>query len=191
MYGLGLSRGRKHSLRIDVEEANELSTVSPLNSASSSTTLIDVEPFGPEYLYGRRRSSTSRKSFDGRKLSWSSALEPAPQQHIRRKWLLFLTAAFACVYYFRCRTARAPRPIRATSDCNPFAQRGLLHANATSVDGNFFRPHDPTCRPSLLTRELRKAQPAQSLAWLQDRTVVLIGDSVERRHVQDVRCAPC
>lgn len=203
MFGLGLQRGvSEQGLRINVREANR-SRETPLNSASSvlstASTLVEIEPFDADHVFISKKPAFLPPAFES---NWKLHASARKATLGRRKWaLLFLGSVV--LGYFLFQTSRKAKftPLRRTrwvmasdgnliteftySDCNPFEQRGVLHLNASSVEDNFWQPFQASCRPSLLMNELRSKKPPMSLSWLQDRTVVVIGDSVDRHHVQD------
>lgn len=77
----------------------------------------------------------------------------------------------------------------APTRCNPFHQRGYLHVNRTSIDDNYWAPYDRSCPPSRLFRLVRQdaispSSPDVQLPWLVNRTVALVGDSVDRAHIR-------
>ena len=65
--------------------------------------------------------------------------------------------------------------------CNPFAQPGILKYQRSSPSGNYWKPHDTSCTYTSLVDEVNtRAQfvgDPKTAAWVQDRTVVLMGDS--------------
>lgn len=75
-------------------------------------------------------------------------------------------------------------------ECNPFQRKGFLHYNSTDPGDNTWRPYSPDCPPSNLFQRLKqdlhsRAEPfdesdQDEFAWLRNRTVVLIGDSIDR-----------
>ncbi|PLW55157.1 hypothetical protein PCANC_05281 [Puccinia coronata f. sp. avenae] len=79
--------------------------------------------------------------------------------------------------------------------CNPFQQKGFVHYNRTDPGDNTWRPYRPDCPPSNLFEKLKQdlhspANPFDEsdhdeFAWLRNRTVVLIGDSIDRYHNVD------
>ncbi|KNZ52150.1 hypothetical protein VP01_3672g1 [Puccinia sorghi] len=80
-------------------------------------------------------------------------------------------------------------------ECNPFQRKGFLHYNSTDPGDNTWRPYSPDCPPSNLFQRLKqdlhsRAEPfdesdQDEFAWLRNRTVVLIGDSIDRYHNVD------
>ncbi|CAH7668780.1 hypothetical protein BY996DRAFT_4579330 [Phakopsora pachyrhizi] len=79
-------------------------------------------------------------------------------------------------------------------ECNPFHQKGLLHYNSTDPGDNTWRPYRKDCKPSNLFGQLReeliydsfhKDRADGKFEWLKGRTVVLIGDSIDRYHNLD------
>lgn len=83
------------------------------------------------------------------------------------------------------------RPSSAET-CNPFEQHGYLHYNQTDYGDNTWRPYQKDCPPSNLFSKLKEdllvnptLEKDGPFKWLQNRTVVLIGDSIERWHLFD------
>jgi len=64
--------------------------------------------------------------------------------------------------------------------CNPFAKPGVLSVNTLDRKGNFWQPFDPRCPKSTLMESLINKE---DLPWLENRTVVLLGSSVDRNHI--------
>lgn len=67
--------------------------------------------------------------------------------------------------------------------CNPFEQRGRLIVDEMEVSENRWVPFDLTCEPSTLVNDLRSGidnGTPVDLPFLHNKTVVLIGDSIER-----------
>ncbi|KAA1112052.1 hypothetical protein PGT21_021189 [Puccinia graminis f. sp. tritici] len=85
--------------------------------------------------------------------------------------------------------------LKKEEECNPFHEKGFLHYNASEPGDNTWRPYAPDCKPSNLfqklkqdlhsTRETFGASEKDEFAWLRNRTVVLIGDSIDRWHNVD------
>lgn len=73
-----------------------------------------------------------------------------------------------------------------TPSCDPFAQPGALFLNIENVSSTVWEPFDKTCKPSHLlplvemVMESDVIDPRAALPWLVNKTVVLIGDSIER-----------
>ncbi|KAG0149729.1 hypothetical protein CROQUDRAFT_59013 [Cronartium quercuum f. sp. fusiforme G11] len=93
------------------------------------------------------------------------------------------------------RTVSQPGPTMASSipeRCNPFNQRGYLHYNQTDYGDNTWRPYRKDCPPSNLFAQLKEDLLVNPnlvedgpFKWLENRTVVLIGDSIDRWHLFD------
>lgn len=73
------------------------------------------------------------------------------------------------------------------SDCNPFLELGYLHYNQTDDGENTWRPFRSDCPTSNLFKQLKdnlrinsSQPPDEALKWITNRTVVLIGDSIDR-----------
>ncbi|EGG08822.1 uncharacterized protein MELLADRAFT_84382 [Melampsora larici-populina 98AG31] len=84
------------------------------------------------------------------------------------------------------------QPSIVQEECNPFQQLGYLHYNQTDYGDNTWRPYQKECRPSNLFSKLKqdllvnsRAENDERFKWLQNRTLVLIGDSIERWHLFD------
>ena len=63
------------------------------------------------------------------------------------------------------------------SNCDPYLQPGVLITSKNDTDKNFWRSFNPECprAPHFLPDVLQR----KPLPWLQNKTVLLIGDSVE------------
>ncbi|KAG0152111.1 hypothetical protein CROQUDRAFT_85824 [Cronartium quercuum f. sp. fusiforme G11] len=77
---------------------------------------------------------------------------------------------------------------RKPSRCNPFEQLGYLHVNLTDPADNIWRPYNEECPASALfgtlLNTLHGSKPLNGdkddLSWMRNRTVAMIGDSVDR-----------
>jgi hypothetical protein len=69
-----------------------------------------------------------------------------------------------------------------TRSCDPYLEPGFLTTNPYDIAGTFWTPYDETCprAPSFL-QDVRDRKP---LPWLDGRTLLLIGDSIERNNVR-------
>ena len=66
--------------------------------------------------------------------------------------------------------------------CDPYLQPGYLTINPHDITGTYWTPHDPSCprAPSFLA-DVRDRRP---LPWLEGRTLLLVGDSIERNNLR-------
>jgi hypothetical protein len=70
--------------------------------------------------------------------------------------------------------------------CNPYDQHGVLNVNLTVPGENMWQPiaAPPDCQPvdylSLLHRANTNDETLPELNFLQNRTIVIFGDSVDR-----------
>lgn len=84
---------------------------------------------------------------------------------------------------------------KGKDECDPFHEQGYLHFNATDPGDNTWRPYRPDCKPSNLFEQLKQdlhfttptfgRNQNDRFNWLRNRTVVLIGDSIDRYHNLD------
>lgn len=81
-------------------------------------------------------------------------------------------------------------PIGADSParCNPYEQAGVLLVNETSLADNRWEPIDApaNCQPVDYMRILRENKAAPELQFARNRTIVLLGDSVDREFVSSL-----
>ena len=83
-----------------------------------------------------------------------------------------------------------PRPHRGTNksnflymhDCDPFLEPGHLSVDHFNTKGNFWTPYSRLCPRS--PHFLQDVLDRKPLPWLQGRTVLLVGDAVERNNLQ-------
>ncbi|MBW0493172.1 hypothetical protein O181_032887 [Austropuccinia psidii MF-1] len=85
--------------------------------------------------------------------------------------------------------------LQEQEECNPFQEKGYLHFNASDPGDNTWRPYRQTCKSSNLFEQLKQGLQMNqnsfpqdrhdSFEWLRNRTVVLIGDSIDRYHNLD------
>ena len=64
---------------------------------------------------------------------------------------------------------------------DPFLEPGYLSFNTERTSGNFWTPFNTECPPA--PRHLQDVLDRRSLSWLQHKTVLIIGDSVDRNNV--------
>lgn len=79
-------------------------------------------------------------------------------------------------------------PFKLGSPCNPYTTFGSLTVDSSEADRNQFVPFDPTCRAPSFLAKLRAEAPhhhSSDFSWLQNKTVLLIGDSISREHVEN------
>ncbi|KAG0149726.1 hypothetical protein CROQUDRAFT_653283 [Cronartium quercuum f. sp. fusiforme G11] len=79
--------------------------------------------------------------------------------------------------------------------CNPFEEPGYINFDPNHYLNNTWKTYTPDCQPDNLMKQLvddlqrysrgRDRTSARVLPWLQNRTVLLIGDSLERFHLRD------
>lgn len=86
-------------------------------------------------------------------------------------------------------TTRSEEGVHRERDgsCNPFKSLGRLSVNLGEADANVWRPYAgaAACQPSTWFATLRADALSPALAWLQNKTVVLHGDSIDRFHLKD------
>ncbi|KNZ56811.1 hypothetical protein VP01_2310g3 [Puccinia sorghi] len=75
-------------------------------------------------------------------------------------------------------------------DCRPFRMAGYLHYDRNHTLNNNWVPFNSRCPPASLLKPLVKDLQTSdnqqiSLPWLVNRTILLIGDSIERFHARD------
>ncbi|GAA5907061.1 hypothetical protein JCM5296_006580 [Sporobolomyces johnsonii] len=76
--------------------------------------------------------------------------------------------------------------------CDPYSSFGTLQVDSNDADKNRWLPFDPTCQPPNFLSKLRdvalhpasRVDPAE-FSWLNNKTVLLIGDSISREHVEN------
>ncbi len=66
--------------------------------------------------------------------------------------------------------------------CDPFLEPGYLSVDHFNTKGNFWTPFGPHCTRS--PQFLQDVLDRKPLPWLQGRTVLLVGDAVERNNLQ-------
>jgi hypothetical protein len=64
---------------------------------------------------------------------------------------------------------------------DPFLEPGYLSFNSELPSGNFWTPFNTDCPPA--PRYLQDVLDRRSLSWLQHKTVLMIGDSVDRNNL--------
>jgi len=77
-----------------------------------------------------------------------------------------------------------------TDECRAFRMPGYLHYDANHTLNNNWVPFDARCPPVSFLKPLVKdlqnpSSTNHALPWLVNRTLVLIGDSIERFHARD------
>ena len=69
----------------------------------------------------------------------------------------------------------------SNSSCDPYLQPGILLTNKSDTEKNFWKSFNPECpRASHFLPDVLQRKP---LPWLQDKTLLLIGDSVDRNNL--------
>ncbi|GAA5912095.1 uncharacterized protein JCM6883_007109 [Sporobolomyces salmoneus] len=68
--------------------------------------------------------------------------------------------------------------------CDPFAEPGYLHVDDSSPLSTRWIPFSDTCEPSPDWISLIASQDLSSLSWLANRTILILGDSVDRNGLQ-------
>ena len=79
-------------------------------------------------------------------------------------------------------------PFKLGSTCNPYTSFGSLTVDSSEAERNQFVPFDPSCRAPSFLAKLRAEAPnhhSSDFSWLQNKTVLLIGDSISREHVEN------
>ncbi|WAQ92482.1 hypothetical protein PtA15_16A390 [Puccinia triticina] len=129
-----------------------------------------------------------------------------------RPWLLATLALALGALLALWLASAAPRPLAPRleqlpdeadpAECDPFRMPGWLDTDPADILRNLWTPFDPRCPPASLLTPLRNDlqhfyiqnpharppldAPAKfALPWLVNRTVVLLGDSIERFHARD------
>jgi hypothetical protein len=82
-----------------------------------------------------------------------------------------------------------PEPARRT--CEPYQLRGTLQADPIVASNNKWQPFDASCQPTdwmslVKTSVANKTVVPAALSWIQDKTIVLFGSSIDRFLVRDV-----
>lgn len=72
--------------------------------------------------------------------------------------------------------------ILPTQACDPFLEPGLLSVDHNHTKGNFWTPFDSKCRRA--PHFLQDVLDRKPLPWLKGRTVLLVGDAVERYNLE-------
>lgn len=99
-----------------------------------------------------------------------------------------LLLAGLSVGWFSAGGAGGTRDHRQFGQCNPYEQRGIIHVNTTHNASNRWEAVSaaPRCAPvDYLTalRSMSLAEPTTvDLEFARDRTLILLGDSVDRFH---------
>ncbi|KAF8461007.1 hypothetical protein BDZ91DRAFT_384016 [Kalaharituber pfeilii] len=73
-------------------------------------------------------------------------------------------------------------------DCDPFNEQGHLHLNKSSPLSSYFVSYSPTCKPTTplwLTQLAALTKDDEPILELKDRSILFIGDSVDRLLVID------
>lgn len=70
----------------------------------------------------------------------------------------------------------------SASNCNPFTIPGKFHVDYSDASNNYWQPNDARCPAPRYMSQLRSGDYS-GLDWMRGKTVVLIGDSLERDHV--------
>ena len=87
--------------------------------------------------------------------------------------------------------------IKPPQPCDPFLEPGYLSVDRYHTKGNFWTPFDRKCPRS--PHFLQDVVDRKPLSWLEGRTVLLVGDAVERNNLEffcelvnstDIRTAP-
>lgn len=93
---------------------------------------------------------------------------------------LTILAIYLCLFWsYGPALADVPVPSALSEDaCDPFVKPGRLHLNASDYLDSSWLPLDESCQPLNYMRQL--ATKDVHFPWLQDRTVALIGDSIDR-----------
>ncbi|KAM0747644.1 Proteophosphoglycan 5 [Meredithblackwellia eburnea MCA 4105] len=138
--------------------------------------------------------------------AWSSE----PTRKLTRPWITVLTVAGCTISLFVLLSYLVPEgsrvnqtilsriPFKLSSTCNPYAAFGSLKVDPNEPDNNQYLPFDPKCRAPSFLAKLRAdsnvvhgvagsktTQPTTDFSWMFNKTVLLIGDSVDREHVEN------
>ncbi|BGP55846.1 hypothetical protein JCM8202_002655 [Rhodotorula sphaerocarpa] len=78
-------------------------------------------------------------------------------------------------------------------DCHPYSAEGELQVDLSDPDLNTWHPRDTSCQPPRLFQQLRSLNNryssgsvhASDFDWVRGKTVLLIGDSISREHVEN------
>jgi hypothetical protein len=67
--------------------------------------------------------------------------------------------------------------------CEPYSAYGTLVIDEVDPDGTSWRPFDKKCQAPGFFRSLRHGK-LDGMDWVRGRTVLLIGDTIDREHVE-------
>lgn len=84
-----------------------------------------------------------------------------------------------------------------SASLDPFDQPGQIQVTLGDPDNTFWQPWDPKVQPSKLLTDLRRdlrsnaseTETEGEWEWLRGRTVAVLGDSIDRDHVEYCACA--
>ena len=142
-----------------------------------TTPLLD----GKEWSALPERDSTTRAR--------RSALQPSSRLLRAAIVLASLSSAFVAMMLWQLPRARMTVLAPFAVECDPFATPGWLDIDLDNAESARWRPFDPSCRPSHLLPEARDALYNSSLddaavrarlPWMVGRTLLKLGDSVDR-----------
>ena len=83
---------------------------------------------------------------------------------------------------FRAHRGTMKSDIILPTSCDPFLEPGYLSVDRNHTKGNFWTPFDPQCQRS--PHFLQDVLDRKPLPWLKGRTVLLVGDAVERNNLE-------
>ena len=76
----------------------------------------------------------------------------------------------------------AKHPLSDPDECDPFLEPGYLTTNQRNIAENFWTPFDQNCpRAPHFLQDVIDRKP---LPWLQGKTLLMIGDSIERNNLR-------
>ncbi|GAA6006474.1 hypothetical protein JCM11491_004975 [Sporobolomyces phaffii] len=122
-------------------------------------------------------------------LAWKDARVTSRRAGVKR-CIAVLALLLVCVlgWLGGLATSEASTIQQRHSTCNPYDQHGVLHVNTSQPSDNYWQPlsASPDCQPvdymSLLYTAATRGTISPQIKFAQGRTVVLLGDSVDRDH---------
>ncbi|BGP40513.1 hypothetical protein JCM10450v2_004499 [Rhodotorula kratochvilovae] len=201
--------------RSSVSHSNSASSSSPASLYNETTGVIHLPPSPPLHAWDDRKAEKSALGLydaapgKGAPLAWRSAPKGRPYM-LPRPWytalaLTGVTMGFVVLlsYLVPPTSSYKPtsilarvRPSSSKTACDPYSSFGTLQINEDDADRSQWSPFDPTCQPPNFLAKLRDYTlhhhhassayaHASDFTWLQNKTALLIGDSVSRELVEN------
>ncbi|GAA6050303.1 hypothetical protein JCM3770_002953 [Rhodotorula araucariae] len=200
--------------RSSVSHSNSASSSSPASLYNENTGVIQLPPSPPLHAWDDHKAEKTALGLyeaapgKGAPLAWRTAPKGRPYS-LPRPWytalaLTGVTLSFVVLLSYLVPPTSSYQPatilsrVRSSAKptCDPYSLAGTLQINEDDVDRSQWSPFDPTCQPPNFLAKLRdytlhhhhassEYAVASDFTWLQNKTALLIGDSVSRELVEN------